>query len=405
MENTIPNIVSSPNNFGEREDLIVNNRKLPILTVSGSDYDMGVWLGRLLGKEILEESTKAYHYLIKKLLAGFRRKRTPFDIRDTFATFIPQIPRELYLEMQGFYAGCREAGYTIAEKDLFEKLYVIVELGERSCTMFAAQQPKNNLGTLHFQIIDFYSNLTISYIPVVCIRIPQNPQGQMIDYAFADIQFAMGLIGRPLTGVNEQGVAISSIRGHIHPEYCWEGQALGSILQTILRKTNSAPQAIREMQKIPRCAAYYLIVSDPHQTKDSLQLIFMSPAVFHAVPYGITPDLSLITKEELRKYHPEENLVYWCQVEAGLVDKKPTIITNDHFHQLLTQKPLTIEATQDVAKNMGIDSTILSAIYQTNTLELWVAFADKKIPGHRQPYFHIDLKKYFSYKNRLEKAS
>lgn len=404
---TINNIDGqSPQRFIKMESFSADGRDAKLIVVSGTYYDMGYLLGRELGKQLVDEVTQGYKS-IKRKVAIFLRKDKHFEqeLDDALQKFLPKIPDECRMEFAGLYAGCLEAGCSFSDPQLLEKFLILIELGEQECTLFAAQPPFTLEDTYQMRDLDYYKNISMSYIPTLLVRIPQNQQGKPIDNAYASIDFLSNITGGVTTGINEHGVAFSQSRGPFLKRFSYEGMPIKSLIQQVLSKTNTAGAAKSFIQNHPSATAHFVIVSDPKQQKDSLQLLFIGPEIFHAYEYDQQPDLSLIHYDDpqLRFYQPMEGIVYWTDMVDRKVNNTPSDFYMRDFHQLLNQSAgkFSAESGLNIAQAVGNDITFVTALYNTSKMEAWIAYATRSSPAHNNSFLHFNLKKYFSYKNAL----
>lgn len=398
--------LNSPKRFIKKEQFIADQRESHTITVSGTYYDMGLLLGLNYGKLIRDEVDSGYRSIKRKVSLFLNKIETlEEELEQAVDAFAPYVPWECKAELLGLYDGCAEAGYPFPE-GVLEKFLVLVELGEQECTLFAAQPPMTTGDTFQLRDLDYYKNIGMSYIPSLIVRIPQNEQGKLIDAAYASFDFIASFTGGALTGVNEHGVAFSQSRGPFFKRFSVHGVPIKCLIQQILTKTQTALQAVELIKNNKPSTAHFAIISDPKQTKESLQLIFMGPELLHHYEHNTEPDLSLINYDdpELRFYKPIEGIVYW----TDMVDRKVNGVTEEFLMSDMcgllerNQNDLSEATCLKIAKTVGNDITFLTAVFNTTTLEAWVAYASRKKPAHTNEFVYFDLKKYFSYKNGLD---
>lgn len=397
---------TSPAKFIEHERQCFDGRELHVVTVSGTYYDMGKMLGLAFAKEIQADATSIYAS-IKRKISIFLKNRDVIEkqIDDAVAAFHPRIPWACQQEMLGVLSGCKEAGYEIADTLIFEKLNALIEVGERACSLFAAQPPLTNGHTFQLRDLDYYTNVVASYTPVIVVRIPQNARGELIDVAYATFDFIPNGFFAATTGVNAAGVAFSQSRAALAVRYSDAGMPLRYLLQQILSRTRTARQAVNLVRGMPPATAHFAIISDPQQKDDSLQLLFMGPEVLHCVTHNEMPDVSILRYDdaEFKYYTPMVGAVYWTDMPERKVDGKAEALYLRDMHRMMcaSNQPLDAAYALTLAKQLGNDTTHISVLYDTTELLAWAAFSTRKVAAHQRDYFAIDLKKYFALKNRV----
>jgi hypothetical protein len=237
------------------------------------------------------------------------------------------------------------------------------------------------------------------------VRIPQDSSGDYIDSAYASFDFISNIAGGVITGINEHGVVLSQSRGPFLKRFSYDGTPIKCLIQQILSKSVTALDAIDIIKNLNPATSHFVVVSDPLQKKESLQLIFMGPEFLESTTYDTCPDLSLVKypDESLRFYEPIEGIVYWTDMENRQVNKIPTEFTmRDMYHLLKThENKLDKTSILEISKTVGNDSTMISAFFDTTTKEAWVAYSSRSEPAHVHEYVYFDLKKYFNYKYKL----
>lgn len=317
---------TSPHHFAEYEILEFNGRPIHALTVSGTPYDMGRWTGRLLGKEISQEVQTAFPSLIRKISILLNKRRGfEEEVKEAAQKFHKVLPPECLEEMQGIYDGCQEAGFPLEDPFILQKALALIELGEQECTLFALHSPATTGHTYQLRDLDYYSKLDMDYIPLLLVKIPQTFEGKLQGIPYANFDFVCNVNGGVLTGINQNGLAFSQSRGPFFKRFTYEGMPLKCIIQKILNGAATAPEAVDIIKNTPCATAHFVVVSDPLEKPDSLQLIFMEPGKCSHVPHSTMPDLSLInyTDESLRFYQPMEGAVYWTDMVNRRVNTIP----------------------------------------------------------------------------------
>jgi hypothetical protein len=387
---------SSPRKFSRYEELFFNGRKIVVLVVSGTYYDMGRLYGAHFGAHIVTNSVERLPALVRTIGLLHRRGAGIWEDLDRARhTLLPNVPRQYREEMRGVYDGCREAGHRIEEIRAFEDLVTAMELGERECSMFAAQPPATSGETYQLRDLDYFLNINFQEQPLVLIRIPQDDEGHVIEVPYVSIDY--GTPSGVITGMNAYGVVISEIRGSFIDRPTMQGEPLVHLIQDVLSQCRTAPEAVRLLRSRQRAAAYYLVISDPLQTPQSLKFLLVGPHLFHEMNHGAPVDLSVLSKEHLKFYEPLEGLVYWSEMEGGTVDGRRRDVLSRDIYDLLKAAwgRLGAEESLHIARALGNDASFTSVLFNSTSLEAWIAFADRKTPAHKNGYFHLDLKRYF----------
>ncbi|MDP3269569.1 MAG: hypothetical protein Q8M40_11075 [Legionella sp.] len=398
---------SSPNRFLEHETFRVNNREGHLLVVSGTHYDMGLMIGRVLGHLFQPNVEILYKSLKRKIALWLNKKRDIEDeIQAALVSFDRFTPIEAKMEMQGIYDGCRDSGHPLKDLQLLEKMNIVIELGEQECTLFAVQPPFTKGHTYQLRDLDYYKKLSMDYIPAVIVRIPQDNQGRAIDIATASFDFVAVVAGGIFTGVNEFGVAFSQSRGPFLKRFSFDGTPIKYLISQILSKSKTAKEAINVIKKYPPATSHFAIISDPLNKRESLQLVFMGPDMLHHVPHSSVPDMSVIQYDDKSRafYEPIEGAVYWTDMDGRKVDGIPAEFNMIDLHELMNKykhQEFNSNTGIEIAQTVGNDITFISALFDTTSNEAWVAFSERDRPAHYNEFNHFNLNKYFAYKERL----
>jgi hypothetical protein len=389
-------MTSSPRKFFCYEELFFNGRKIVVLVVSGTYYDMGRFYGAHFGAHIVTNSVERLPVLVRTIGRLHRRgAKIREDLDRARQTLLPFVPCQYREELRGVYDGCREAEHRIEEIRVFEDFAVALELGERECSMFAAQPPATSGETYQLRDLDYFPSINFQEQPLVLIRIPQDDDGHAIEVPYVSI--GCGMPSGVVTGMNAHGVVISEIRGSFVDRPTMQGEPLVHLIQDVLSQCRTAPEAVRLLRSRQRAAAYYLAISDPLQTPESLKFLLVGPRLFHEVNHGAPVDLSLLSKEHLKFYEPLDGLVYWSEMEGGTVDGRRRDVLSKDIYGLLKAAwgKLGVEECLHIARAVGNDASFSSVLFNSTALEAWIAVADTKTPAHKNGYFHLDLKPYF----------
>jgi hypothetical protein len=386
---------SSPRKFSRYEELVFNGRKIVVLVVSGTYYDMGRLYGAHFGAHIVTNSVERLPALVRHIGRRHRRGAAIWpDLERARHALLPNVPLQYREEMRGVYDGCREAGHRIEEIRVFEDFVAAIELGERECSMFAAQRPATSGETYQLRDLDYFLDINFQEQPLVLIRIPQDEEGHAIEIPYVSID--IGMPSGVITGMNANGVVISQIRGSFVDRPTMEGEPVVHLIQDVLSQCRTAPEAVRLLRSRQRAAAYYLVISDPLQTPQSLKFVLVGPHLFQEVNHGASVELAPLSQEHLKFYEPLEGVVYWSEMEGGTVDGRRRDILSKDLYDLLKAAwgRLGIQESLHIARAVGNDMTFSSVLFNGTALEAWIAFADAKTPAHKNGYFQLDLKRY-----------
>lgn len=397
----------SPNRFIRSEQFITDGRKSHIITLSGTYYDMGYLLGREYAKQLVDEVTSTYFSVKRKVIIYLKKQREVFnqELDEAVHKFLPLLPTECIMEFAGIYAGCREAGYPFLEPMILEKFLTLIELGEQECTLFAAQPPYTRGHTYQIRDLDYYPNMNMNYIPVLLVRIPQDNQGKPVGNSYASIDFMCNITGGVTTGINEHGVAFSQSRGPFYRRFSNSGLPIKNLIQLVLAYTQTAKEATDLIRMNHPATSHFVIISDPLQKKDSLQLLFMGPGFVHAYSDDESPDLNLVLYDDPKYlfYQPIKGAVYWTDMVGRKVNGVPEEFLMHDFYNVLQSKSESFDKDTglEVAKTVGNDDTFISALYDTTLMEAWIGYSMRDKPAHTNNYTHFNLNKYFAYKNEI----
>ena len=136
--------------------------------------------------------------------------------------------------------------------------------------------------------------------------------------------------------MNEHGVVLSQSRAPFPQRFSLKGMPVKSLIQQIFSQARTTNEAIEIIRKNPPATSHFVIISDPLQKKDSIQLVFMGPGLLRCYQYDQMPDLDLIQyPEEQVFYKPVDGLVYWTDMVNRRVDSIPKDLFMDEFYHLL----------------------------------------------------------------------
>lgn len=385
--------VSSPQRFGYYEALVEKNRTIHFLIIGGTYYDKGYFYGKYLAA--------AFHQIIKNVLS-FSKKIGLGATKEIFT-------KEKYLEnihavhsragehrlaeLQGVVDGCREAGLPLNDDCDAALIMAFFELNEAACcSCCALNAPVSKKDTYQINTTEFPFPIACQDNPTLILFFPQDKTGARKGWARFSVGFTGLLAG--LAAVNEKGVAYGSIRSsNIRDPYSSDGTPFLYLMDDAVEKASCVEEMRDVVSKHSRTNAYFVTVSDPLQTANSLNLWLLGHKVFKFYRSGEAIDLDTLQDPRYSQYTPLNNAVYWMDmpipgIEAG--PEKPCSIIQNNADLIDDTVALAM------SKQMGSRYAIASSVFNTTKMHGWVAFGQKRIPSHLDHYHFIDLRELFN---------
>lgn len=236
------------------------------------------------------------------------------------------------------------------------------------CSGFALHGSATQDGHLyHGRILDYMVGVGLEPNAVVIVSQPDDA------HAWVNVSYA-GFTGS-VTAMNDAKISIGEMGGR--GEGNWDGKPMAQLVREVMEKADTLDEAVEIMRNSPRTCAYYYVIADG-KTKQSVG-IKATPEVFEVVHPGEAhpqlptpvPDTVLLSAGD--RY---TELVRRVKVGYGKFDRESA--------RALMTRPVCMK------------SNIHSVLFQTDTLDFWVANADSEHPAAHARYTHYNLAKLLS---------
>ena len=323
-----------------------------VLHMYGNPYEMGYQHGKLLRAQvrasIADVMAGCDKFLPKFLrdawwLTASDKRRIIEGILDrAWAELAPHTPPEDLEEMAGLAAG---SGLPLAA---IHRVHAIPDLGETSCSALLAKGTTTRDHHIYqLRILDYGSNFHLYRRPVITVYHP--PDG----HAFINIGWA-GFIG-VVSGVNDQGVALSEMGFGNPPGETLEGEPMPFLLKNVLRYAGNAEEGAAIVRAAARTNSYIYFLGDPHGNAVGMITSAQQCRTYRA---NETNELH-VGNRNLPQYR---DLIY-----AGHYVDKQGAWVRDH------QGQLDLAAIQDLTRQIATKSNLHTVIYDLTAGKFWVA--------------------------------
>jgi len=249
------------------------------------------------------------------------------------------------------------------------------------CSGFAVRGKATKDGRLlHARVLDYMTSLNLQKYASLMIYMPDKYNNWLsVSY--------IGFIGT-VTAMNEKGLAIGELGGH--GEGNWDGMPMSFLLREIMEKASTVEEALQILKNTPRTCEYYYVISDKNK---------------NMVGIYATPDKLLILEpgeqNELLPKVPEDTVL----MSGG--SRKKHLSDRLHKYYGKIDVPTMIEI---IKHPVAMKSNLHNAIFEPETLDIWISDASRKKKAYDNPYAHFNLTKLLEFyktsnKKKLEHAS
>jgi hypothetical protein len=231
------------------------------------------------------------------------------------------------------------------------------------CSGFALHGAASGDGHIyHGRILDYMVGVGLEPNAVIIVSRPDH------GHAWVNVSYA-GFTGS-VTAMNEKKISIGEMGGR--GEGHWDGKPMAQLVREVMEKADTLDEAVEIMRAGPRTCEYYYVIADGN-TKQSCG-IKATPEIFEVVhPGAAHPQLPTPVQDAvlLSAGDRYEELVKRVQSGFGKFNA-------DSARALMTRP-------------VCMSSNIHSALFQTDTLDFWVANAEAKKPAAHARYTHYNL--------------
>lgn len=231
------------------------------------------------------------------------------------------------------------------------------------CSGFALHGSATRDGHLyHGRILDYMVGVGLERNAVVIVSQPDEA------HAWVNVSYA-GFTGS-VTAMNDAKISIGEMGGR--GEGHWDGKPMAQLVREVMEKADSLDEAVEIMRNSPRTCEYYYVIADGE--------------TMQSVGIKATPDLFEVV-------HPGE-------VHAQLPTPVPDAVllsAGDRYKELVRRVKqghgkFDMESARALmTRPVCMKSNIHSVLFQTDTLDFWVANADSEHPAAHARYTHYNL--------------
>jgi isopenicillin-N N-acyltransferase-like protein len=325
-----------------------------VLFLKGTPAEMGRQHGMLLRRESRD--------LVDKVLYGvgvgssFEKGRWFFgEIQEAQARLMPFMDPRYLEEMDALAAAAGLEREQVRLANFFPELF--------HCSGFAVYGSATKAGRMyHGRVLDYLKGVGLEPNAVVIVSQPQDR------FAWVNLGYA-GFVGT-VTAMNEKHISIGEMGGR--GEGNWDGKPMAQLMREVMEKADSLDAAVDIMRRGPRTCEYYYVIADGK--RGQAVGIAATPTTFEVVQAGeanprlphAIPDTVLLSAGD--RY---ETLARRVKEQHGQLDA-------DSARRLMDRP---------VAMNSNIQSVLLAP----DTLDFWVANADRKNVASNTRYTHYNL--------------
>jgi hypothetical protein len=330
-----------------------------VLFLKGTPEEMGTQHGRLMKRQIRR--------LVDSIVYGvgvgssFDKGRWFFDeIAEAQSRFQKYVPERHLHEMDAIAAAAGLEKEEIRIANFFPELF--------HCSGFALLGKATVDGnTYHGRILDYLKGMGLEENAVVIVTQPD------VGHAWVNLGYA-GFVGS-VTAMNSQQVAIGEMGGR--GEGNWDGKPMSNLMREAMETCSSVDEVVELMKRSPRTCEYYYVVSDAKSGKacgikakpESLEVIWDG----EAHPQLATPVEDTVLMSADQRY---VELSRRAKAGFGKFDAN--------------------SARELMTKPVCMGSNIQSVLFCPNTLDFWVANADKRNVASHTRYTKYNLKELLS---------
>jgi hypothetical protein len=335
-----------------------------VVVVSGTPYEMGLALGKLMKPEM---ETFAPRFLGAAQAAG-GDKMSPARLDEAWRTMEPFISARFKEELQGLAAG---SGLPLAS---LQQAHIIPAISEYSCSGVAIWGQASRNGHLYqIRDLDYSIGVHLQDFPCVVIYVPKD------GVAHLNPSFA-GSIGCH-TGMNAEGITLTEIGdspGRDLP-YDLHGLHFMMMFRDILYTCQTLDQAVDLIKTTKRIKKYHFVVGDGK-----------IPAAVKMRAWA--PNLDIWTDNDKKdEMAPRifKNIVYHAESR--------TPVALGHFAEYGKGR-YDADAVIQLSKAIGtLGGNLMNAVYDATAREAWLSYAKGNECAYRRPYVRVKLNDFLPY--------
>lgn len=230
------------------------NWTLPILLVSGSDYEMGWQQGKVWRSLLHDLTGRFYDQLARGAGYWLFRHVLPPRLYHLWQF----VPSYLQAEMQGMAEGAELPLADILLINFFDDILNLLELGwATACTTVAVRTDRDRV--VVGRNLDYYGPIGQIARPfqVAVRRSPRDPDRRAT--------LTVGIVGQvgALTGINDAGLSLGTMTAMTR-ERTWQGLGVSLLYRDLLERSLDVPEAIAQFQQHQPVQGNSLLLADCH---------------------------------------------------------------------------------------------------------------------------------------------
>jgi len=340
---------------GYRTDVKDGDRLIPIITVSGTPYEMGYHLGHLMKTEIQE--------FVPKVVSEFKKQMRISNkaLREIWSIMASYTDNRFEQELIGLAYGAE------ISLEALQAIHCFPLLLPYSCSSIAAWGKATQDG--HFyQTRDLDWDMTVNAHEFPCIVMYFPTQGiPHVVPTFA------GMIGAN-TGMNIKGLVLTEMGDSSEEEMPYQLHAphFTALFRTILYDANSLSQVLEIFSKSPKTKRYHYVFGDGQVEKRAVKI-----RTNNSKEISIWND-----NDPTDEFAPNVlfDVVYNDEGRGAFSTIK------DEYGNLNIEKMIAL------ANKIAIHGVnVLNVVYDATTLKLWISYAHNGQEAFERPYFFVDL--------------
>ncbi len=359
---TSPRLFTPPDpsgGAGDRTTIGNGERRIPVVVVRGTPYEMGWHLGRLMKEEIRAFLPMALQKVTQQL------QTTPEALQEVWSRSAAYADNRVEQELAGVADG---AELPLA---LLQAVHAMPLVMPYSCSSIAAWGEATKDGHLYqTRNLDWSMQMGAHDYPVVVVYLPNEGTPHVVP-TFA------GFIGAH-TGMNLRGIALAEMGDSPASELPYPVHAphFTVYFRTLLYDAESLDQLLDIFSAQPMTKRYHFVFGDGRQQRRAVKIRAHAPE----------PSESRV--QVWRDNDPQDEFapnVLSCVVYNDEGRGAFPVLQQQHGK---LDGPALIELANKIPIKGG---NVTNIVYDATGLKLWVAYAQGDVEAYKRPYVELDL--------------
>ena len=340
--------------YGVVETIGTGTDTIDVLYAGGTPYEIGYWHGFLLRAKVQKT--------VQVVLQLAAQEAGPGALLAAWNMMAPFVSEEFQQELAGLAEG---SGVPLTE---MQQVHAFPDLSEYHCSAFNAFGSATANGhMLQMRILDYAMELEVQDRPLILVV---DPRG---GYRYVNIGFT-GMIGC-IAGLNSLGIGVSEMGDDF--DYASEtlaGIPMPFLLRDVIAHATSFDEALAMIRDAHRTSSLWYLVGDAQAP--TAAVFQTSPVTFQYWGPGTAPP----------QYPTLANVCY----VGHYMDR----LYND---LRLNLGQITPQIAIEIARhNIIPNGNLLDAVYDLDTGEIWVAYANGLEDAGKQQFVYLDTKVFVS---------